>query len=106
MPEWASLALTAAGAIILLLVGIVGWMYQEDRAGLSTRMKEGFDEVKQMFVAQTARFDKIDERQNRLAKDCLTWHDLRELGFEDRLRAHDRDIAALKATCKAKHEEQ
>jgi hypothetical protein len=103
MPEWGSLALTIAGAAILLLVGIVGWMYQEDRRGLSSRMRDGFDEVKQMFIAQSAKYDKLDERQDELDRDCLKWEDLRRLGYDEKLRDHDRDIAAMKATCREKH---
>jgi hypothetical protein len=90
--------------VILLLVGIVGWMYQEDRKGLSSRMQEGFAEVKVMFMTQSAKYDKLDERQDKLDSECLKWEDLRRLGYDEKIRDHDRDIAAMKATCRAKHD--
>ena len=101
MPEWASLALATAGAIILLLVSIVAWMYQEDRKGLSTRMQDGFNEVKQMFVAQAARFDKIDQRQAKLEKDCVPREEFNRLKVE--VAHHSTEIAVIKTTCFSIH---
>lgn len=99
MPEWGTQALAVAGAVILVLLGIIGWQYSEERKGILTSVRDGLAEIKGLVAALTARFDKLDERQ----RECMTWDDFRALGLEDKVREHDRDIATIKATCKAEH---
>lgn len=96
MPEW---LFAIAGAVILILLGIIGWQYSEERKGILGSVRDGFSEIKGLVASLTARFDKLDERQ----RDCMTWDDWRAMGLEEKVREHDRDIAGIKATCKAEH---
>lgn len=99
MPEWVSLVLATAGALIAILLAVIGWQYREERKGVLTSVKDGFAEIKSMFAALTARFDKLDERQ----RECMTWEDWRAMGLEEKVREHDKELASIKATCKAAH---
>jgi hypothetical protein len=92
--------LSVAGAVILVLLGIIGWQYRQERKGILDSVRDGFTEIKSLVAALTARFDKLDERQ----RDCMTWEDWRAMGLEEKVREHDRDIASIKATCKAERE--
>lgn len=96
MPEW---MVPVAGGVILICLTIIGCLIKVLMDRGFEGIRAGFVEVKDMFHALVARFDKLDERQ----RNCMTWDDWRALGLEEKVREHDKEIAVIKTTCKAEH---
>lgn len=97
--------LSIAGAIILILLGVIGNLYlrewkrqDEDKQTLSKVMSEGFTKLESLIGGVAAQ-------AQRLERDCVTWEDLgKELGP---LKAgqvnHGERLVALETNCKAEH---
>jgi hypothetical protein len=47
------------------------------------------------------RLDKIEDRQGKAEKDCVTWADMEKERL--RLSDHDRRITVIETTCKSEH---
>ena len=54
-----------------------------------------------LVVRIDKKLDRIDERQSKIEKDCVTWSDLEK----ERLRIsdHDRRITIVETTCQNRH---
>jgi len=88
------MALQTAGALILVLVAVIGFMLRQDRKSIAESIKAGFDEVKALIAA-------IDTRQRQIDKDCVTWADLNEVKVK--VLEHETEIAVIKTTCANEH---
>ena len=89
--EW---ALGVAGAIILILFGVIGSMLRADRGSISADIKAGFAEVKALIAV-------IDSRQRQTDKDCVPWEEF------DKLRKDfvflDKRQTIVETTCSNNH---
>lgn len=89
-----SAMLSIAGALILLLLGIIGYMARQDRQSISVTMAAGFAELKTLVAS-------IEARLRQAEKDCVTWEALESVKLDT--KGLDRRVTAVEAKCKAEH---
>lgn len=99
MPEWAVVLLSIAGALILVLLAIIGNFYRrewkrqdEDKKTLSQMMADGFAELKTLVSGVSAQ-------AQRLERECVTREEFNKLKAD--VTHHSTEIAVIKTTCQA-----
>lgn len=77
MPEW--LAQTGFGAVLT----VIGWLIVNKLNRIDSKL------------------DRVEERQTKTEKDCVTWADLEKTSLQ--VQDHERRLTITETTCKQEH---
>ena len=88
-------------SIISLLVVINGALLRWGLKWAKDYLVSGFAEIKAMLAVQAGLIGKLEERQAKSEKDCVTWADLEK----ERLRVdkHEVRLAVVESNCSKQH---
>ena len=82
--------LVISGAILLLLLAIIGWFVSDKLATLTMGI-----------AALHTKFDNVIAEQAQLKKDCVPWEEFDKLKVD--VTHINTEIAVIKTTCNAEH---